>query len=903
MSDWERGYRGGRGGGEGGRRGGRGGGEGGRRGGRGGGEGGYRGGRGGGEGGYRGGRGGGEGGYRGGRGGGFGDGAYRTGQTRERDAVVSFAKAGMYDRPVEAWTNLLPLYIDPRKCAFIYPLSIEMKDGAPDLRERVKVLASKNMLLKMRKESGSEDAFDVNMCVCTGSSIICPTRLPVEEYNYELTVNARKGKGKTVTYTYTLTLKQATSCSLNPKERTMELNCVIGSAVQECYEEKVGTKFVDLKNGKKNATGTISIFEAVSVKAFSTVIRGKENDVLQLDVSLPVASAMDCLTAMEDERRRARGSIRRALAERFIKKKVYSVVDKSRATMYTVLDITDNKACDAAGLKQNPSQTYVEYFRDRYGIHIEPQQALFKCRTNDGRRVVLVPPQVLHEMSLNEQDRRQLPQLCSIFPDDRVQRLRRVIERLIQHEGGRVVKFLEAYGISFGKDFVSVDGQVLKSPEILIPKGDGFRRVNPQSESSQQGFVKELKDLRHPGARQTVDVVLYDETNNKQGTVVVGNIKKYLDGMSAPLNFGDSIPVRSLKEAKGRLGKNIFGVTFLRRPEREPYAEWKASWSGGGALSQVVAKDLTGGRELSIVMAVAQQICAKTGRLNWTLDVNQVCPKLAKADPSGGILIIAADVGRDQRSVATESSAVRQEFFAVAFVSFYVKGTQWSTYCNHYQVNGRKETLYADGSDCDTTSMSEGGPPTPSEVISKKMGEFVQEAKSHFTSKGNAVSAYLVLRGCASEGELLDARKSDVDVLSEVLKGSSWAVVAGQRYQHSRFAFQAPDDRTMYCNAPRGFVTAEGADKKFGEAFFLTGANCTLGHARSTLYVVSKRKGFDLGELQALLYGMCFLYPNKTDALPLPLPLKCAAEYGRKYSALTNLKTLGGNLRTTMHYL
>nr|CCC94136.1 unnamed protein product [Trypanosoma congolense IL3000] len=881
-----------------------------------GGRGGYRGGgdgRGdGGRGGYRGGGGGrgdgGRGGYRGGggRGGGRGGGfvmdeSYRANQIREKEAITYFSKKSTYENQLTAWTNAVPLKVEAGKKVFVYPLSIEMRDGAPDLRDTLKLSASKELLMKMRKSVGGAESFNFGFCVLTGSSILSNERLPAEDFEHEFFVSKRKGRGEGTKYRYVLRLQQAKHISLNTRDNIMELNSVIGAAVQQCYEEKIGSKYVDLKNGRRSATGSMNIFEAISVNAFSSRVNGKERDLLRLDTSFTVTSSQNCLTALEDEKRRARGPLRRALLERFVKKKVYSAVSESKAFLYKITDITDKKACEPAGLQKNPAQTYVEYFRERYGLNIDPNQVLFKCRAIPGRKEVLVPPEVLKEMSISDHDKRYVAQICSIFPNDRVDRLRKILDRLVRHDGGKVLKFLEAYGINIETEFISIKGRVLNPVEVLIPKGDGFRIVHTMGENSQQGFVRDLRDLRHPGSRLPVDVIIFDETRNRQSNLVVENVKRHLEAINAPLNFGQSTLVRGLGEVKVSGGRNVVGLTFFQRQEKEAYNDWKTLWSKKGVLSQVVVKDLAGDREAPIVMAVAQQISAKTGRLNWVIDVGKSCPSLLKND-DGGILIIAADVGRDQQSFSTATSTVRQDLYAVAFVAFYAKGTQWSTYCNHYQVDGRKETVYAEGSS-EEQSTKAGGRLAPSEVISTKIGEFLQDARRHFKEKALKISSYLILRGCASEGELIEARKNDAEVLGRALEGSKWAIVAAQRYQHSRFSAQFSQGDREFCNVPRGFVTEDAVDKKFGESFFLTGANCTLGHARSTLYVVFRRNKFEMRELQALVYGMCYMYPNKTDALPIPLPLKCASEYGRKYSSLRTVKTLASELRPTMHYL
>ncbi|KAH8614858.1 Piwi domain [Trypanosoma vivax] len=509
-------------------------------------------------------------------------------------------------------------------------------------------------------------------------------------------------------------------------------------------------------------------------------------------------------------------------------------------------------------------------------------------------------PEVLCEMSVGEQERRALPQLCSIYPQDRAARIRNAIQRLKNENNGEAMRILKAYGLTLVGEPCKVTGCVLKPVSILIPRGQGFKTVKTEGAGGQQGFIRDLKELRHAAQEALSKAIVYDET--RRGELVTNQISRYLEGMGSPLLMKNVSHINNMRDVGKYLNEEAFALAFLHRHDKDTYRRIKTAWTNKGILSQVVVKDL-GERDAPIVMAISQQMTAKCGHFNWVVNLNDMCPKLgAKIGKAGGLLIIGADVGRDQRLLRNEGATALQDMYTVAFVAFHVSGFKWHTYCDHYQVNGRKCTVYSAAED-EGSSKSDAGT-TPSDVLSAKMGEFLQEATRHFEDKGLRVSSVLVMRGCASEGELFDAQRNDCDVLEGFLRGNaSWAVVAAQRFQHTRFAAKAPQDEEALCNVQRGFVCEECTDSKFEKAFYLTSAHCTLGHARATLYVVFKCENFELRELQSLIYGMCFMFPNKADALPLPLPLKCASEYGKKFVVLPEVRNLHKKLRDTMHYL
>ncbi|KAH9577965.1 PAZ domain [Trypanosoma melophagium] len=868
---------------------------GGERGGRGGrGGGGGRGGRGGGERGSRGGGGGG----RGGRGGGFFLGDSHKNQSREKDAIMEFAEK-TYSCPLEAYSNLFPLNIDTKKHIYINTVSYEMKGGAVDLQDRLKIKACVELLKKMKKEIGNQNSFDFEICVCTGQFILSPQQLPIEEYSFDFEVKGKRGKA---TQFYQLTIAKRESIVLDIDKHRTEINSIIGKAVKTCYREKLGEKYVDINGNGTTVGGKIATFDGVIPKVLATTIKGNKKTVLQIDISVTVVSTRNCLLVMEDLKRSGSRNFERLLSERFLKKKLCTVYGGSRGSIYTVTGISTTKAKDVARIKGNPEQTYVQYFAQRYRIHINPDQILFECKTSSGKKV-LIPPEVLYDLSIDEQDRRLLPLLCSVYPNDRKSRVSEVLRRLKTEENGAAIDILKKYGITFSDEAFLVSGHVLGPVEILIPQGNGYKSVKTLGENNQQGFLKELQVLRHPGNRRSLDVAIYDDTN--RGEIVLSVIKKNLDSINAPVQLKNIHRLDNVRAAKGLSYKEMMGFAFFRQHEKENYQSLKSIWTTEGIFSQMIVKDLTGYREASIVKAVAQQVSAKNGNLNWVLDLQKCCPSLTKKMSGGsGALVIAGDVGRDQINIRSENLTTRESIYTVAFVAFFVRGKEWMTYCNHYHVNGRKETIFSTAPDTESSRHS-GGSLLPSEVLSIKMEEFIKDALRHFKQKGFQVSAVVFLRGCASEGELINARQHDIDFLSGYFKDNvAWAAVAAQRYVHTRFSAPTPKDHSFLCNVPRGFVTEEGTDNRFGESFFLTGANCTLGHARSTLYVIFGRKdNFELRELQSLIYGMGFLYPNKTDGLPLPLPLKCASEYARKYVPLRNVKALPDSLRTSMHYL
>eukprot|EP00331_Platyophrya_macrostoma_P019843 CAMPEP_0176467066 /NCGR_PEP_ID=MMETSP0127-20121128/38252_1 /TAXON_ID=938130 /ORGANISM="Platyophrya macrostoma, Strain WH" /LENGTH=192 /DNA_ID=CAMNT_0017860325 /DNA_START=69 /DNA_END=647 /DNA_ORIENTATION=- len=179
------------------------------------------------------------------------------------------------------------------------------------------------------------------------------------------------------------------------------------------------------------------------------------------------------------------------------------------------------------------------------------------------------------------------------------------------------------------------------------------------------------------------------------------------------------------------------------------------------------------------------------------------------------------------------------------------------------------------------------------------------------------VSGVIIARGSASDGEIAAAKMREVDALKTILEASNtpFTHLAAQRRNNTRFSWKGkecisrlPD---QFVNAPRGFTTSEGVPAlTTGEptetqrGFYVNGANCTLGHAKQTKFNIL-HDGRVCDELPELMYALSFMFPNKPDGLPYPLPLKCADKYANLMATLeiNEIRSLPAALRTRIHYI
>ncbi|KPI85010.1 hypothetical protein ABL78_5945 [Leptomonas seymouri] len=129
----------------------------------------------------------------------------------------------------------------------------------------------------------------------------------------------------------------------------------------------------------------------------------------------------------------------------------------------------------------------------------------------------------------------------------------------------------------------------------------------------------------------------------------------------------------------------------------------------------------------------------------------------------------------------------------------------------------------------------------------------------------------------------------------------------------SSFLSEGSSDNGCCCNVPRDCVTGD-CRTVFTAAnpsvpvvsFYLSGASCSLGHASKPYYLALWRSpAIPMDEPQQLTHThkLSYMYPNKPDALPLTMPIKCAYEYVRKLVSLKDAVELSQRVKPTMHYL
>nr|AOA52365.1 argonaute 1 [Crithidia acanthocephali] len=917
------GHSGGRGGGRGGDRGGRGGGHGGRgggHGGRGGGEhGGDRGGfRGGDRGGFRGGN---RGGFRGGGGGGFRGGSNMR-ECRDREEFgITLAKESaeaLCKSKVSVCTNCFP--IDVSKGKFHnYVTSYEFLENGKDMAgDGWKIDFQQEVLRAIRKSHAKEhrtaSSTEVeDMCVCTGQAIIAPRKLPVEDgYSIECKRKEKEGRKTVVERHYRVSIRYEGEVQLKLPEHVPWVNKIIACGLADTYAEHIGSDYVDLKSRVERGDSLVTM-DAITPNVARVVRQapgGKATaqDVLQLDVSTKASTTTKCNELIQRLSQQNPQHVKKAVSEALIGAKVTTMFGEPTFLKVKSVDF-DMRAGQPAKLRGDPNETFVQYFKRKYGATLHPDSPILFCRSADrtkNSRLLPYPADTLQLSTLSPDQLAKLPMLCSVYPEERMKRVNAALHRILASKLMKAV--LEQYGIKISSESIAASGKVLPAPTIYVPTGPRtFNRIAAVEYTGQAGFAIALRGLRHPDQTSEYTKLLMDDYFQRGG--LPRWLKEYNVALPNPTVERFSSPNQFTKGGPG-----TFAMVRLQTKDAQRYNDFKQRLAQDAVVSQMAVTELN----RNVPQMITQQMAAKIGQLCFVADVAES----GKAFANRPVLIVSAVVGSAMNKLEEKNKVVSAKLYTVTFVAFLANGKNWSPYCNHYQVKGEEQVLF-EGSDVASSSMSTASPAgrqqNANEVLNKKFPDFLKEVVARFKLNGKGGKGAMVLyRGAMTDAEAAYAVNME-QAVEQLLPSWDTATVVVQPRSHFRMGWDPvssfPQEKGKgtggYCNVPRGFVTedcrivfADADPNAPVESFYLSGANCSLGHASNTYYLVLKRSpAIAMDELQQLTYNMCFMYPNKPDALPLPLPIKCAYEYARKFGSLKAVKELPARMRPTMHYL
>ncbi|CAD2212972.1 Piwi domain containing protein, putative [Angomonas deanei] len=659
-------------------------------------------------------------------------------------------------------------------------------------------------------------------------------------------------------------------------ELRAELNCIISQAVSLVYPTREVLRYTDSSTAKEHSSGVVTR-DGVKVKVMQVKLEDGPVDVIQLDFSYGVSSALSLMNTMEEMGPNANN---------ICGTRVVTSHAGAKDLMMVVTSTTELKASDKVGLPKDPELTFVDYFKSRYNVDLKPDGPIVKCKDpRRSTRSLPFPAEVLRSLELTPAQFNSLSDICSIYPDERRTKVLASYNRIRNSEA--VTAFLDQYGIKLmGDTLLTVTGRVLPVPKIYVPNGNGFTWLDPLNPkyTRQAGFMEGVATVSHAQSRATYKVDHFLMDNFFKGTRIVEFLKKY----------HVAIPDPELTDFRNEHGNDkTVCMVKLENTNEDVYNRFKANFALRKTVSQMIVKE-----PIKVIpQMIAQQVAAKIGQMNWVVDPTEIAPKTVGSKP---LVIIGLHVSLAMETVGKGRTTVKTRNLLVTCVAFLVEGKRWQPYCNHRRVQGNIVQT-----DEENKQVSTGTRVTPSEVANEQFDAFLREIVTVFDLKNKKEGTTLLYRTCPGEGEVVVA-KGLAPMIKAALPTWEYAVLSAQVHTGTRLLWKFSAS-PKFVNAPRGFSSPMGIDAVYNDSvhtFILSGSFCELGNSANTCYVVLHHTAkVDKAELEKFTYALCFLYPNKADALPLPLPMKCASEYAKKFLSFQHLTELPPEMRRSMHYL
>ncbi|KPI85009.1 argonaute-like protein (AGO1) [Leptomonas seymouri] len=130
----------------------------------------------------------------------------------------------------------------------------------------------------------------------------------------------------------------------------------------------------------------------------------------------------------------------------------------------------DENTGQPAKRRSNPGEMFAQYFTRKCGVTVNPARPVLQCplagRTKSGR-LLLYPADVLRLSTLRAEQLTKLPTLCSLYPEERMQRVKVALARIA---ASKLMKTMLAQTIV-------ARGEVLRAPCIYAPAAQNHYNV------------------------------------------------------------------------------------------------------------------------------------------------------------------------------------------------------------------------------------------------------------------------------------------------------------------------------------------------------------------------------------------------------------------------------------------
>jgi len=532
--------------------------------------------------------------------------------------------------------------------------------------------------------------------------------------------------------------------------------------------------------------------------------------------------------------------------------------------------------------------TFWEYYNQVKNCQLQVKdQPLLRSSGRNKQRIYLLPETCLVS-EFDPKAKEKLPQLCSVKPVERLERIRSLPETLKANKDG--LKILELFKMQIGSNCVEVNAHTLPAPELFMPGLGPFQgSKNWGMESGAKLSFAQLK----PAVTEMTAYITYDPSAQDMARDYAQLIAEDLVKKGAPRR----LKLQPIKAEKGEDHIDALkrGVPTPVRPcmlicilgeikNKFLYGKIKEFSNKYGYISQCLNQKKQASKadqKGTIVGNLMKQILNKFGVLCWWADIPKVAPSLANKV----VMLVGIDVYHAKKRFLDKQNVYVQRRSIGAFIAVLINAvaqSQYKTSCFVIEVEARQELLCKAESDSDQSSVKSqesGKDKAAREILeapeitrANTLQDFIVRSCEEHGVKPDHVIVY---RDGVSDSQLEAVRTSEVNQAKNALRDAKLVYTVVQKRIHTRFLVEKQGGEVG--NPWPGTVVDKDLGSEDYADFYLIPTKCSLSTVKPVHYIMMHNDGaIPQRDFQSLTYAMCHCYPNWTDSIKLPFPTQLA---------------------------
>ncbi|KAK2950023.1 piwi-like protein [Blattamonas nauphoetae] len=501
-----------------------------------------------------------------------------------------------------------------------------------------------------------------------------------------------------------------------------------------------------------------------------------------------------------------------------------------------------------------------EYYKDRYGITLTPDQPILMCKTTGGRastRLCAIPMEVAHATGIPEEIRRDFMKMKAIkeahqsAPAMRKQKIEDVTGQLLNHE-----KLVKSGIEPVEKTMLKLTGR--SCPPVELVWGGNTRK--PVRNGNFRDHPRDATVLRP--VPLTRWVIVHTDRDRRAADNLVSQLQRVAKNVK--IDKPDFLEIRGSRpneyvsdfkrEFSSRFQKHQLVVFILPDRDTRRYRDLKIHTETECPIpSQCVLGKNAVGQDLSKFTGIWTQVQQKIGGVCWAVPTPSWVVPNPTDEPlaDGGVMTMGINV--------TKTSPFKPGL--AAFVASY----------NHEMTLFHQRTL----------KLQAKG-----ELIEQRLDSFTIEALKQYKArnKDKLPSYIFIYRDALAEVHFQRSIEVEYRQILTACQGFDEEGVANYRPRISWIVTEKKTNHRLFTADNRNpdpgtIVDTDIVSAKYNDFFMVSQSVSPQTTALPSRYVILKdRTRLTPAQIQDFTHSMCYCYCNYLGAISMPLPVHMASK-------------------------